>query len=304
VIGSATLLLDPLACTRESGGRIEGVDDALNPAPPASGIAGATAMTALGEGRWATDIDPGWSIGGRPNGGYLLAVLASAGLAETGRDLPMGVSAAFVRPPEFGPAVAVVEPVRAGRTVSVVRVRVEQAGVVCAEALVSAGDASEFGGEPLWVGTAPVDLPPVEDCVPAGSQLPDGTPVPLLDAVEVRIDPACIGWYLGRPGGRPEMRAWVRERGHRAPSPLAVVVTTDVLPPVVFEMGLFGWAPTVEMSVSVRSAPAEGWLRMRARSDLIADGWFDENVDVWDSTGRLVAQARQLARVGRGPDTR
>jgi hypothetical protein len=82
-----------------------------------------------------------------------------------------------------------------------------------------------------------------------------------------------------------------------------VVVTTDVLPPVVFEMGLFGWAPTVEMSVSVRSAPAPGWLRIRARSDLVDDGWFDENVDVWDSTGRLVGQARQLARVGRGPRT-
>ncbi|MDX6246540.1 MAG: hypothetical protein QOE76_4263 [Frankiales bacterium] len=279
------------------------MDDALSPAPPAGGIAAATAMVPLGAGRWATEIDPGWSIAGRANGGYLLAVLASAGLAETGRDLPLGVSASFVRPPRFGPAVAVVEPVRAGRTVSVVRVRVEQAGVVCAEALVSAGDAAEFGGEPLWSGSAPVELPAVEDCVPAVPQLPDGTPVPLLDALEVRLDPACIGWFSGRPGGRPEIRAWVREHADRFPSPLAVVVSTDVLPPVVFELGLFGWAPTVEMSVTVRSAPAAGWLRMRARSDLVADGWFDENVDVWDSTGRLVAQARQLARIGRGPHT-
>lgn len=277
------------------------MDDAPNPTAPAGGIASATVMAPLGNGRWSTDIDPGWSIGGRPNGGYLLAVLASAGLAATGRDLPLGVSAAFVLPPKFGPAVAVVDPVRAGRTVSVVRVRVEQDGIPCAEALVSTGDAAEFGSEPLWVGSVPVELPPVEDCVPALSQLPDGTPVPLLDAVEVRIDPACVGWYYGRPSGRPEIRAWVRERDHREPSPLAVVVTTDVLPPVVFEMGLFGWAPTVEMSVTVRSAPAPGWLRIRARSDLVADGWFDENVDVWDSTGRLVGQARQLARVGRGP---
>jgi hypothetical protein len=55
------------------------------------------------------------------------------------------------------------------------------------------------------------------------------------------------------------------------------------------------------MSVTLRSAPAPGWLRVRAHADLVADGWFDENVEVWDSTGRLVAQARQLARVGRGP---
>jgi hypothetical protein len=280
------------------------VDDALSPAPPAGGIAAATGMTPHGDGRWATEIDPGWSIGGRANGGYLLAVLGAAAMAETGRDLPLGISAAFVRPPEFGTATAVVERIRDGRTVSAVRVRVEQAGVVCAEGLVSVGDTADFGGEPVWAGSPPVVLPPVEDCVPAVPRMPDGTPVPLLDALDVRLDPACVGWFSGHPGGRPEIRAWVRERGDRAASPLAVVVATDVLPPVVFEMGLYGWSPTVEMSVTLRSAPAPGWLRVRAHSDLVADGWFDESVDVWDSTGRLVAQARQLARVGRGPRTR
>ncbi|NED57178.1 thioesterase family protein, partial [Micromonospora aurantiaca] len=33
---------------------------------------------------------------------------------------------------------------------------------------------------------------------------------------------------------------------------------------------------------------------------LLADGWFDEEVEVWDTAGRLVAQSRQIARVPRG----
>ena len=268
--------------------------------PRQPGIAAATTMDPLGDGRWATTIDEGWSIANRPNGGYLLAVLASAAMAETGRDLPQNVSAVFTRPPRFGPAVAVVETVRAGRTVTASRVRVEQDGVPCAEALVSTSDVAAFGGSPSWSGSAPIAMPSVEDCLAAIPRLPDGTPVPLLEQLEVRVDPACVGWFLGKPGGVPEMRAWVRPWGEAAASPLAVVAATDVLPPVVFELGLYGWAPTVEMTVTVRSAPAPGWLQLRTRAHLVADGWFDEDVDVWDSTGRLVAQARQLARVGRG----
>lgn len=264
------------------------------------GIAAATVMTPAGDGRWATTVDSGWSIGGRANGGYLLAVLAAAAMASTGRDLPLSVSAVFTRPPQFGPAEAVVEPVRAGRTVTAVRVRVEQDGTPCAEALVSVGDGDAFGDVPLWQGVRPVDLPAPEHCLAAVPRLPDGTPVPLLEQLEIRVDPAGAGWFSGRPGGVPEIRAWVREHGDLPPSPLAVIAATDVLPPVVFELGLFGWSPTVEMTVNLRSVPAPGWLRMRTRADLVADGWFDENVDVWDSTGRLVAQARQLARVGRG----
>ena len=33
---------------------------------------------------------------------------------------------------------------------------------------------------------------------------------------------------------------------------------------------------------------------------MLADGWFDEEATVWDSTGRLVAQSRQLALASNG----
>ena len=39
---------------------------------------------------------------------------------------------------------------------------------------------------------------------------------------------------------------------------------------------------------------------MISRAQAVSDGWFDEEAEVWDSTGRLVAQARQLGRVRLG----
>ena len=33
-------------------------------------------LTPIGPGRLHADVHPGWTIGGKPNGGYLLAMLA------------------------------------------------------------------------------------------------------------------------------------------------------------------------------------------------------------------------------------
>ncbi len=57
--------------------------------------------------------------------------------------------------------------------------------------------------------------------------------------------------------------------------------------------------PTVELTWHMRAVPAAGLLRIAARCRHVGGGWFDEESEVWDSAGRLVAQSRQIARVGR-----
>jgi hypothetical protein len=74
----------------------------------------------------------------------------------------------------------------------------------------------------------------------------------------------------------------------------------DGLPPVVFGLGATGWAPTVELTWHMRAVPAPGPLAVEVRSRHVGGGWFDEDAEVWDAEGRLVAQSRQIARVGRG----
>ena len=55
----------------------------------------------------------------------------------------------------------------------------------------------------------------------------------------------------------------------------------------------------MELTWYMRAVPAPGLLRVAARCRHVSGGWFDEEAEVWDSAGRLVAQSRQLARVGR-----
>ena len=143
-----------------------------------------------------------------------------------------------------------------------------------------------------WTAEPP-SLPPVDECVPveAGGGI--------RGQVDLRLDPATSGWMKRSPAGIPEMRGYFRLRDDRPPDAYLLAFAVDALPPVVFGLGAFGWAPTVELTWHMRAVPADGPLRVAARCRHVGGGWFDEEAEVWDSVGRLVAQSRQIARVGR-----
>ncbi|HXP20144.1 MAG TPA: thioesterase family protein [Streptosporangiaceae bacterium] len=165
--------------------------------------------------------------------------------------------------------------------------------------LAEAGDGAELS----WTGAPPV-LPPPEDCVNLGpwpgTVAPDGT-AGYAGQIVLLLDPAVTGWRFGRPAGEPEMRGYFGLREEREPDAYLLALAVDGLPPVVFGLGATGWAPTVELTWHMRMVPAPGLLRVAARCRHVSGGWFDEEAEVWDSAGNLVAQSRQIARVGRGP---
>ena len=273
-----------------------------HPAGAASGHAFdlATAVRG-GPERWAAEVDPGWTVAGRPNGGYLLALVTRAALKVAGQPHPLAVSAHFLSPSDPGPAELEVRRLRAGRSLSTARVTLAQGGQARLEALVTAGRVDPDAGPGWRRGTGPAGLPPVEACVAAQPELPGGMRANLLDHLNLRLDPATVGWAAGRPGGRLEMRGWVRFSDGRAADPLALLQVVDALPPTSFDLGLASWAPTVELTVYLRGLPAPGWLACVVTGQLWQGGWFDEEAEVWDSAGRLVAQSRQLAGARSAP---
>ena len=52
---------------------------------------------------------------------------------------------------------------------------------------------------------------------------------------------------------------------------------------------------TVELTVHVRARPAPGWLACRVATRYVTSGYHEEDFEIWDSGGTLVAQSRQLA---------
>jgi acyl-CoA thioesterase len=240
--------------------------------------------------RYDVMLDAGWAIGGKPNGGYLLAILGRAACEATAAPAPLVVSGHYLRAPDPGPAEVVVDVVRRGRRVSSARATLWQGGRPCLDALVSAGPLPEADSVVEWSDVPAPELTPAEEC-PGGR--PAHFQAELLDQIDVRVDPTTAPFP--EPSGKPVVRAWFRLLDGEVTDPLALLLAVDALPPTVFNLGAFGWAPTVELTVLLRAVPAAGWLKVEARTHSIAGGWFDEEASVWDSTGRLVAQSRQLA---------
>lgn len=248
-------------------------------------------------------LDGGYAVGAALNGGYLMAVMLRAVVDASPHPHPVATSAQFLRVPRIGPATVRLEPVKSGRTATVTRATLVQDGTAFVDAFVTTATLRPYvpgepTGGPAWSAPAPA-MPPIEECRALPAPRPESN-MTLSTQLELLFDPPTIGWYTGEPTGRPECRAYFRMAEPQDPDPFVLALAVDALPPVVFSAGARGWAPTVELTWYLRALPAPGWLTLIGHGDLIAEGWFDENVEVRDSAGRLVAQSRQLARLGRG----
>lgn len=259
------------------------------------GTVGCAVVTSTDVRSLAVELGDEWAYGpGVLHGGSLLETVVTRALTATAHPHPLAVSAQFVARADIGPAVVEVEPVRDGRSVGSLRARLQQAGRPKVDVLLSAGTLPGADVAPYRVDAEPPPLPPPDECV--RSTMPPGAPRNgIVEQLDIRLDPRTAGFLHGEPGGGAEVRAWVRSAAGREPDPLLLLIVADALPPVTFELGLPGWVPTVELTVHLRAVPSPGWLRCVQRATVVHGGWLDEECQVWDSAGRLVAQARQLA---------
>lgn len=255
-----------------------------------------TAVNAIGDGSYSAELEAGWQVGGGLNGGYLLGVIGNAISAElpTKPD-PISVSAYYLSASTPGPATVSTRVLREGGTVATVAADLRQGSDTRITTLATYGSLANL---PDVVATTAVepDLPPRDQCVSNDFAPPELRKVaPLMDRFDMLFDPTCIGWAVGEPSKRGILQAWFRLKDGRDPDPVELLMVCDALPPVSMDFGVMGWAPTLELTVHVRAVPAPGWLKVSHATRNVAGGMFEEDCEVWDSAGRLVAQSRQLA---------
>ncbi|MEV4334211.1 thioesterase family protein [Streptomyces sp. NPDC049597] len=263
-----------------------------------------TAVTLRETGVYDAELSAGWTIIQAVNGGYLLAMLGRALGDALPHPDPFTVSAHYLTASRPGPAVIRTEVIRTGRTLSTGQASLFQfeddgTEVERIRVLASYGD---LDGLPDDVRTSakPPAIPPVEHCFgPSDGPAPIPGSSAITERLDIKLDPATVGWAIGAPSGKGEMRGWFALADGRDADPLSLLLTVDALPPTSFELGLTGWTPTVELTTHVRCRPAPGPLRVSITTRNLAGGFLEEDAEVWDSADRLVAQSRQLAKAPR-----
>jgi hypothetical protein len=268
----------------------------MQPAP----FSAVTALTETQPGVFTGDVHPGWTIAGKPNGGYLLAMMGRAAAAVSPHPHPIATSAHYLRSPDPGPVRIAVEVLRAGRSASQLRAWLSQDGHACIEALLTMS-ALDPDTKPYWTDGLPeAGSADFDDCVRLPGVNPAGMAVPIMEQVDLRLAKDSLGFARGRPSGRGELSGWLALPDDEGFDPISLLYAVDAFPPATFDIESTGWVPTLELSVYVRASPAPGPVRVLQKAQLIDAQRVDEVCWVWDCTGRLVAQGTQLAAIRLG----
>ncbi len=258
-------------------------------------FATASAVTRASDGHYDAAVAEGWDIAGNTNGGYLLAIAARAVTDATGHPDPVTITAHYLAAAHAGAATVDVDVVRTGRRHATGTFRLASAAGLHLVGVATTTDLGAASG-PLLVDARPPDLPPPDEC--PRSEPGDPLPPPFVGQVEMRLHPEDIPFRSGDGSGNARMRGWFRLLDDESLDTLALVLVVDAFPPTSFNVNLpIGWTPTIELTAHVRHRPVPGWLACAFVTRNIAGGYLETDGEIWDASGSLVAQSRQLQLV-------
>lgn len=244
----------------------------------------------LGRRRF-TVIDEFQTPNETPNGGYLLMLVLRAIAEKAAHPDPLSVAITYMRPVVTGGVEVEVQELRVGRRISSYSALLFQNGTPCLQVTASFHDAITAGGEQL-TDSRPPDLGDRESLWNFHEQLPD-QPLRFLTQLDIRTkDP--IGWLQDEPSGLLRSDWWLRLRDGRPADCFAIAFFCDCVPPLAFELGRHRGAATLQLNLFFRRRVRTEWVQMRTHVRHVIGNTFDQELDLWDDDGQLVAQARQI----------
>jgi len=255
-----------------------------------------TPVRAGGGFEW--DIPDGWQQGKGAFGGLVAGAMINAGSAvldDEARPL-RAMTLEIMSPAIVGASAIEVVPLRAGSSVTVMRVELRQAGEAVAHAVLTFGRDRD---DSQWQAIDPPELPPWES-VPVAPV--SGPPAPVFTRhMEYRTSAGTpftgtavrevVGWVRPRTPGAARGAGYIAACidaywpasliGMRAPRPMATLTFTLLI------------------ASDLRGVASDAPLVYRARALAAGSGYVPELRELWTPDGRLIAINPQTFAVSR-----
>ena len=252
----------------------------------------ATAVRRIEENRWAATLVEGWRIGEVPNGGYVLAIAGRVLSEALPHPDPLTVNIMYLAPTRLGDAECRVEILRSGGSTTFASLSLYQDGDIKARVNASYTHLDRLQGED-W---SPVERPIIAPLEDVSTTSEHG--IELRRSVDMHYATGGEVFKRGEPDGSGCFNGWLKFSDGRAPDLLSLLLFADTMAPPVFTVfGALRWVPTVDLSVQLRAKPAPGPIQTRFRSRYMSAGIVEEDGELWDSTGALVALSRGTSKV-------
>ena len=250
-----------------------------------------TGVISLAANRFGATLQPGWRIGAVPNGGYVLSIIGRVLSEALAHPDPVSINAFYLAPCELGDAEIDVTPLRETKNTSFASAALSQEGQLRVQVTAAFGRHS-VGEGPSWCAENPPQVKPF-----AHTQRAAFNALEIHERVDMRMmkgqeafmgQPSGSGEFVAWLQHRDETPIGVID---------LLMFADIMPPPIFAVYGPFGWVPTVELTVQVRGHPAPGPLLVRVSSRYLSQGFIEADGELWDSEGCLVALSRQTMKV-------
>ncbi len=259
-----------------------------------------TAVEPLGDGRYESRLDRAWWVHRGPNGGYLAAIVLRAlteMVGDPGRS-PRSLTVHYAAPPVEGALEIATTIERAGRSLTSCSARLSQDGKLIGLALAAFSQARPG---PEFADLRPPVAPPAEESPVIDPPADD----PMIPDIAFRWENRMVrGGFPLEATGEAVISRWIRlPEGRVVDAPVAAAITDAVIPAVFGRIEEQIVVPTVDLTIHFRSslplpdAEPDDYVLAEFRTKVAAEGFLEEDGELWSRDGVLLAQSRQLAAI-------
>ncbi len=238
------------------------------------------------------NISSNWLINGNPHGGHILSIIANAMSAYSEKKATPILTASYLSRCMQEELDLYIEQISESKQYNRMQARLFQRGVERVRAMGTFADEKDACFIERYEKAVP-QIAPLEQCL----QIPVLPKYTLYDQLDIRLDPECTGWIVNDFSEKSEQKGWAKFKDERPFDMLSIALIADSFPPSVYaSQGPVGWVPTMELSVSIRNVPDTKWVKCIFKTNFINCGLMEEDGEIWDENGGLVAISRQIAQ--------